>query len=65
MIVPVYVHLEFFEAAEDPLDLIAGLIYVAAFANQSLLCHLVLLVLHHVLIVELAYRTEVSLRVHY
>ena len=65
MVNPIDVDLKSFEAAQDPLDFIPGLIDVTAFAYQGLLSCLVSLILHHVLKVELADSTEMGLGVYY
>ena len=65
MVNPIDVDLKSFEAAQDPLDFIPGLINVTAFAYQGLLSCLVCLILHHVLKVELADSTEMGLGVYY
>lgn len=64
MVGPIDVDLESFEAAQDPLDFVARLVDVTAFANESLLGSVVCLVFHHILVIELADGAEMSLGIY-
>ena len=64
MVGPIDVDLQSFEAAQDPLHFVAGLVDVTAFANESLMGGVVCLVFHHILVIELADGAEMGLRVY-